>query len=199
MIEKREKEWNELEAKAEKLLNNPYLLLRKDAILKFYDPILRLWIYPSFEPYQVWLFNEPNFKTIHVENLKVIRAVWNRNEDYLRLNHPLEGLKDGFHTEPKLEIESIEMEKELFNKIFSDLQQIQFPVFANYRKSIGIDGIRYGIETFDFTHRTNISWWSVYPEEWQNLIEWFEKTTDFLQAKFLKLVKIFFLLNLWQK
>lgn len=93
-------------------------------------------------------------------------------------------MKKGVHTEPEIEIRSIEIEKEIFDKFFSELKQIEFPAFANYRKSIGIDGIRCGIETFDTTHSTNISWWSVYPKEWQNLVEWFEKTTGFLQAKF---------------
>ncbi len=185
MLEKREKEWNELEAKAMKMLENPYLL-PKEAILKFYNPVLRLWVYPSFEPYKVWIFSEPNFKTIRLENLKIICAVWDRNEDFLRLDDPLEGLKKGFHTEPKIEVRSIEITKEVFERIFSELKVIRFPAFANYRKSVGIDGVRYGIETFDFTHRTNISWWSVYPEEWQNLVEWFEKTTAYLENEFSK-------------
>lgn len=185
MIEHREKEWQELESKAVKLLNNPYLL-PKDAILKFYQPILRLWIYPSFSPCKVWIFNEPNFRTIKPKTLIVRQVRWDGNADYERLNNPLEGLKKGFHTEPKLEIESIEITKEVFGKIFSELQQIQFPAFANYRKSVGIDGIRYGVETFDFTDRMNISWWSVYPEEWQNLVDWFEKTTDYLQTELFK-------------
>lgn len=164
MIEKRDKEWQELESKAENLLQNSGLL-PKDAILKFYNPILRLWIYPSFSPYKVWIFYEPDFRTIQPENLIVRQIIWERDADGQRLNNPLEGLEKGFHTEPKLEIESTEIKKEIFTKIFSELQQIHFPAFANYRKSVGIDGIRYGIETFDFTHKTNISWWSIYPEE----------------------------------
>lgn len=185
MIEKREKEWHDLAARAEKMLNNPKLL-RTEAILKFYQPILRLWIYPSFEPYEVWTFCEPNFATIRPTNLKVINAVWDQNEDYRRLSDPLKGLKEGFHVEPQIDVRSIEITKKTFDEIFFELQKIQFPAFANYRKSVGIDGIRYGVETFDFTHRTKISWWSVYPEEWQSLIDWFEKTTKFLESEFSK-------------
>jgi len=186
MLEKREKEWNELKAKAIKMLDNPPLL-PKEAVLKFYNPVLRLWIYPSFEPFRVWIFSEPNFKTIRLENLKIIRAFWDQNEDFRRLNDPLEGLKKGFHTEPKIEVQSIEITREMFDGIFSELKQIPFPAFANYRKSVGIDGVRCGVETFDFTHRTNISWWSVYPEEWQSLIDWFERTIDFLETGFSKI------------
>jgi hypothetical protein len=94
MIEKREKEWHELEAKAEKLLNNPFLL-PKEAILKFYKPILRLWIYPSFESYIVWIFNEPDFRMIQPKNLIIRQIIWDRNADAQRLNNPLEGLKKG--------------------------------------------------------------------------------------------------------
>lgn len=185
MIEKREKDWHELAAKAEKLLANPKLL-KKEAILKCYKPILRLWIYPSFEPYKVWVFNTPDFKTIQPDDLRVIRAIWDHNEDYRRLSSPMKGLKEGFHTQPKIAVRSIELSGEVFDGIFSELRQIRFSAFANYGKHIGIDGVRYGIETFDFTHRTNISWWSVYPEEWQNLIDWFERTIDFLETEFSK-------------
>lgn len=183
MIEKREKDWEILEQRAVKTLESSYLLC-KDVILKFYKPILRLWIYPSFEPYQVWYFSEPDFKTISLKNFKVIQGIWNRNEDFQRLNNPIEGLKKGFETEPKIEVSSIEIEKEVFEKIFDELRQIQFSAFANYRKSIGIDGVRCGIETFDFTHTTNISWWSVYPKEWQRLIDWFDATILLIRERF---------------
>lgn len=183
MIEKREKEWRELESRALSLLENPNLLA-KDAVLKFYEPILRLWIYPSFSPYKVWVFGEPDFQTKKAKNLIIREVIWDRNTDFKRLANPLEGLKKGFDAEPNFEIKSVEIQKEAFDKIFSELEQIRFPAFAGYKKTIGIDGIRYGIETFETTHRTNVSWWSVYPEEWQNLVEWFEKITGFLQAKF---------------
>ncbi len=183
MIEKREKEWQELETKAFQMLENPSFL-SKDTILKFCQPILRLWIYPSFEPHKMWIFYEPDFRTIQPKTLIVRQVVWDRNDDGQRLNDPLKGLKEGFHTEPTFEIKSIEITKENFNKMFDELQNIQFPAFANYKKSIGIDGVRCGIETYDFTHHTNIYWWSVYPKEWQNLVNWFNEAKHFLEIEF---------------
>lgn len=183
MFEKRENEWNLLEDKALKMLANIHLL-PKDAILRFYRPVLRLWIYPSFEPHQVWFFSEPDFKTINPKTFRIIKAVWDRNEDYKRLSNPFKGLREGFGSEPKIEVSSIEIEREFFENLFNDLQTIPFPAFANYRKSIGIDGVRSGIETFDFTHRTTISWWSIYPTEWQKIVDWFEKTVDSIEKKF---------------
>lgn len=183
MIEKRQNQWNLLEDKALKMLAT-LDLLPKEAVLKFYQPILRLWIYPSFEPYRVWHFCKPDFKTINPKKIRIIKAVWNRNEDSRRLGDPLKGLKEGFELEPRIEVSSIEIEMEFFETIFDELKQIQFPAFANYRNSIGIDGVRSGIETFDFTHRTTISWWSVYPTEWQKIVDWFEKVRKFLEEKF---------------
>ena len=183
MIERCEKEWSELENKAFELLRS-FRLLSKKEVSKLYNPMLRLWIYPSFQPYQVWYFCEPHFKAAHLKNFKIIGAIWDRNEDYRRLSDPLKGLKEGFEAEPRIEVSSIEIEREFFEKIFDELKQIQFPAFANYRKSIGIDGVRSGIETFDTTHKTSISWWSVYPDEWQNIIDWFEKTVDLIEEKF---------------
>ena len=129
MIENRKNEWSELEAKAMEILENPRLL-PKDAILKFYQPVLRVWIYPSFSPYKVWVFSNPDFKTIRPKNLKVIEVTWDKNEDYRRLNNPLEGLKKGFGTRPKLEIKSIEIESEVFESIYTELKQVQFSAFA---------------------------------------------------------------------
>ena len=123
MIEKREDEWQELETKAERMLENPWLLPR-DAILKFYRPILRLWIYPSFSPYKVWIFCKPDFRKINPMTFIIREVTWDRNADAQRLNNPLEGLKKGFHTEPEIELKSIEIEKEMFDKIFSELKQI---------------------------------------------------------------------------
>lgn len=185
MLEKREKEWRKLESEAENLLNNPYLLT-ENATSKFYKPILRLWIYPSFSPYKVWIFNEPDFRTVKPNNLIIRQIIWDREADYQRLANPLEGLKKGFHINPDFETKSAEIQKENFDEIFENLKRIHFPAFANYGKAIGLDGVRYGIETLDFSHRTNISWWSVYPEEWKNLIDWFEKTTNYLESAFSK-------------
>jgi hypothetical protein len=185
MIENRQKEWSELEQNAVQMLDN-FDLLPKESILKFYRPTLRLWIYPSFDFYKVWNFCEPNFKTTQPKNLKIVRASWNQNEDYQRLSDPIEGLKKGFETTPKIEVESIDFERESFEQLLSDLQKISFSAFANYKNSIGIDGVRHGIETFDFTHKTSISWWSIYPKEWQDLVEWFEKTINYLETEFAK-------------
>jgi hypothetical protein len=183
MVEKRQDEWRELEEKTIRLLSNPNLL-PIDAIAKYYQPILRLWIYPSLSSFKVWIFCEPDFRTTNKKDLIVCEVTWDRNADYKRLANPLEGLKKGFDSEPRLEIKSLEIEREIFDEIFSELKHVQFTAFANNTKTIHVDGVRCGIEAFDFTHRTSISWWCDSPDEWRNLFEWFEKTTDFLQAKF---------------
>ena len=82
---------------ANEIANRPPVAVRlaKEAILKFYKPILRLWIYPSFESYIVWIFNEPDFRMIQPKNLIIRQIIWDRNADAQRLNNPLEGLKKG--------------------------------------------------------------------------------------------------------
>jgi hypothetical protein len=99
------------------------------------------------------------------------------------LANPLEGLKKGFDTEPRLEIKSTKIEREIYENLHSKLKEIKFSAFAS-EGTFGIDGEIYGIESFRFSNNTRVSWWSVYPDEWQNLVEWFEKTTEFLESKF---------------
>ncbi len=183
MIEKRQKEIKELEENAMQILDNPELL-PKDSAFNFWNPILRLWVYPSFETYKVWVFYEANYQTIKLTDISIREITWDRLADLERLMNPLEGLKKGFDTKPQIESKSVKIEAESFKDIFNSLQNIDFPAFANYKRNIGVDGVYYGIETIDFTHNTTVSWWSVYPKEWEKLIEWFEKVTNFLEETF---------------
>lgn len=174
---------HKLEEEAMRMLENPSLLPKEDAILKFYEPILRLWTYPSFSPYKVWVFCEPNFRTINPSDLIIRKVIWDRHTDLDRLANPLEGLKKGFDTEPRLVIRSTKVEREIYENLYSKLNEIKFSAFAS-EGTFGVDGESYGIESFCFSNSTRVSWWSVYSDEWQNLVEWFRKTTEFLENKF---------------
>ena len=165
------------------MLDNPEFL-PKDSAFNFWNPILRLWVYPSFEPYKVWIFYEANYRTIKLTDIFIRQVVWDRESDYERLLNPLEGLKRGFNTQPKIESKSLKVKAKVFEELFTSLQKIDFPAFANYNNSFGIDGVRCGIEAIESTHKTSIAWWSSYPDEWKDIIEWFENTKNFLKRTF---------------
>lgn len=184
MIEKREKEFHELEQKVLQMFENPRLL-PKDETTKHFVLTLHLWISPTFTPDKHWFFYEPQQQLNPQPNPFVRQLVWQKQGDFHRLNNPLIGLQEGFHIEPTFEIKKVEIEKETLENWHKQLSEISFPAFAK-DEIRGLDGERFGVETLGFYHQARISWWSVYPKEWQNIVEWFGKTTDYLKTEFSK-------------
>lgn len=182
MVEKREKEWRELEAKVRYILNNPRFL-PKDETTKQFIPTLRLWIAPSFSSDKHWIFYNPRLQINPQPKPRIRQLIWQKQDDYKRLFDPLAGLKEGFHTEPTFEIKTVEIEKESFDKFNKDLAKIQFPPFIK-DEILGLDGERFGVETLGSYHSAKIFWWSSYPEEWKELVNWYEKVKKFLETKF---------------
>jgi hypothetical protein len=182
MIEKREKEWQELEQKALQMLENPQLL-PKDETTKKGVLTLHLWISPTFTPDKHWFFYKPQPQINPPPKPFVRQMIWQKQNDFQRLNNPLIGLQEGFHAEPTFETKTIEIEKEMLEKLHQQLSEISFPAFAS-DEILGLDGERFGIETTAFYHQARVSWWSVYPKEWQKLVDWFEKTQEFLEKSF---------------
>jgi hypothetical protein len=42
----------------------------------------------------------------------------------------------------------------------------------------------FGVETLDLFYSGRIICWSEYPQEWQELVSWFEKVRKFLEENF---------------
>lgn len=182
MIEKREEEWQKLEAKALQMLENPRLL-PKDETIKHFIPILHLWIAPTFTPHKHWVFCKARPQVNPQPKPIVRQLIWQRNADFQRLNNPLIGLQEGFHIEPTFEIRTIEIDNEKLKNLHEDLTQVQFSAFIK-DENLGLDGEHFGVETLDFYHNAKVSWWSSYPEEWKELVNWFEKIRKFLEEEF---------------
>ena len=182
MIEKREKEWQELELKARQMLENPQLL-PKDETTRNFTPTLHLWITPTFTPEKHWVFYKPRPQINPPPKPFVRQMIWRKESDFQRLNDSLTGLQEGFHAEPTFETKTALIEKEMFETLHQQLSEIRFPAFA--RDEIrGLDGESCGVEILGFYHQARVSWWSVYPDDWQELVRWFEKIQEFLEENF---------------
>jgi hypothetical protein len=182
MIENREKEWQELHTKATQMLENPRLL-PKDETNKLFIPILHLWISPTFTNEKHWVFYKPQTQINPPPKPFVQQLIWRKDADFQRLNNPLIGLQEGFHIEPTFEIKTVEIENEIYQKFYESLAKIELPAFIK-EEVFGLDGENFGIETLGFYHNAKITWWSAFPKEWQNLVEWFEKIRKFLEENF---------------
>jgi hypothetical protein len=182
MQENRGKEWQELETKAIQMLENPRFL-PKDETSKNFLPTLHLWISPTFTPEKHWVFYKPQRQLNPQPQPFVRQMIWQKQSDFQRLNNPLIGLQEGFHTEPTFETKTVEIEKQMLENLHQQLSEIRFPAFAK-DEILGLDGERFGVEILGFYHQARVSWWSVYPKEWQKLVDWFEKNQRFLEEKF---------------
>lgn len=182
MIEKRENEWLELESRAKRIFENPRLLPKDDAT-KLFTPILHLWISPTFTPEKHWIFYKPQSQLNPLPKPIIRQLIWERQADFERLNNPLVGLKEGFQTAPTFEIKTVEIEQKNFENLHQQLAEIRFPAFVK-DEFLGLDGERFGVETLGSYHSAKVFWWSSYPPEWKELVEWYEKIRKFLEEKF---------------
>jgi hypothetical protein len=164
------------------MLDNPRFL-PKDFATKHFNPILHLWISPTFAPDKHWVFYKPIQHLNPLPKPIIRQIIWQKQNDYERLHKPLTGLKEGFHIEPSLQINSIEIEQKMLQTWLENLSKINFPAFS-IDEHLGLDGERFGIETFGFFNSAKITWWSSYPEEWQEIVTWYEKVRKFLEEKF---------------
>lgn len=171
MTENREDQRQQLEATAQQILDNPRLLPR-DFAAKHFNPTLHLWISPTFTPEKHWVFYEPQAQ-INPQPKPIVRQfIWNERFDFEHLP-----------TEPTFEIKTVEIELEKLRSWQNQLSKISFPAFISEDYN-GRDGEIVGIETLNFFHSAKISWWSEYPAEWQNLVDWYEKVRKFLEENF---------------
>jgi hypothetical protein len=178
MTENREKEWKNLQATAQQMLDNPKYL-PKDLQLRQFNQTLHLWISPTFTPEKHWVFNYPQPQLNPQPKPIVQQIIWQRENDFQRLKN----WQEDFQIEPTFEIKTIEIEKELFEKLHSDLAKIKFPPFIK-DEILGLDGEQFGVETLGSYHSAKIFWWNSYPEEWEELVGWYNKIKKFLEAKF---------------
>jgi hypothetical protein len=182
MTENREKEWLNLLSKATQMLDNPRLM-PKDLQIQQFNQTLHLWISPTFTPDKHWIFYKPQSQINPQPKIIVQQIIWEKREDFQRLINSAFDLQDEFQLEPTFEINTIEIEQESFVKLYNELSKIQLPPFINVETN-GRDGEFFGIETLDLFYSGRITWWSSYPDEWEELVDWYAKIRKFLEEKF---------------
>ncbi|MGX5174287.1 hypothetical protein ACUR5C_09730 [Aliikangiella sp. IMCC44653] len=150
--------------RAYNLLENPYsypgMVDRKNIAEN-----LRLWVYPSFEPFV-------SFTLAHQKNEYFVRRViW---------DHRTKTMTD----EPQTYCGEVRVEKSVLEDMSSKLSRIELKPFA-LSDLIGIDGIRCGIEFGDYCLTTKLSWWdAAIPENWKALQEWHSEYINKLNGLF---------------
>lgn len=178
MIENREKEWQNLQAKALQMLENPRFL-PKELQVKNFNQTLHLWISPTFTPDKHWIFYTPQPQINPQPKPIVQQIIWQKDADFQRL----QSLQEDFPFEPTFDIKTLEIEGEFYRKIRAELSKIKILPFLEVEMN-GRDGDIFGVETLDLFYSGKITWWSECPNEWKELSDWYDKVRKFVEKEF---------------
>ncbi len=113
--------------------------------------LLRIWCYPSFDPYRSWAAIQAR------EGLFLRRIVWDQGRTG-RLKPTTYGSE-------------VPLEHSVFDELVADLQAIELPPFLAV-STIGLDGTSYGVETGSYMLSARLAWWQTPPEAWEPLRNW---------------------------
>ena len=123
----------------------------------FARTLLRIWRYPSFEPYSSWALIQAS------SQMFLRRVTWGKS-DVLAIT-PVT-----FGSEAPIEAPAYE-------GLLLRLREIQLPPFITVSR-LGLDGISYGIETSAFGLSARLSWWETPPPQWAALETWHAEAVE---------------------
>jgi len=117
--------------------------------------LLRLWRYPSFEPYCSWAVIEAR------SGLFLRRVIWDQ-----RRHDP----------EPVTYGSEAVLRQEEYAAVLAELAAIKLAPFPTIR-ILGLDGTGYGVEQGDGFRSARLEWCDLHhPEDWAPLHQWHERT-----------------------
>ena len=120
---------------------------------------LRIWEYPSFQPYSSWAIIEAS------KQMFLRRVTW----------HHIPSI------EPITFGSEVPIEPTQLEPLLAQLKSIQIPPFIRV-PTVGIDGTTYGIEIRSFRVSARLSWWETPPAEWAALQSWHAQAVATFEA-----------------
>ncbi len=167
-LEQRPKEMQETEERARGYLRDATAIPSAPS-LTGYSLQFRLWHYPAFHVYQSWSVFELRRRSEPV-SLVVRQITWDRPHDCQRLRaDPLLGLREGFHTHPKIELRDRPLDaSELATRLVA-AQAISVPIVGRH-SGLCLDGAMFGYEGRDGSSR--LEWCCDGPDEWREFTVW---------------------------
>lgn len=109
----------------------------------------------------------------------VRRVAWDQRTDRSRLlSRPLQGVIEGFHTAPTIEVRDRAIDAQMFREHMERLRNISIPLGAG-EDTITLDGASLGVEIIRARERVVVEWRDL-PPEWQPLASWREELRTWL-------------------
>jgi hypothetical protein len=113
--------------------------------------LLRVWRYPSFQPYASWALIQARTEFF------LRRITWDQR-------HPLADTPVTYGAE-------VEIDTSVHEPLLAGLRGIRLPPFIP-ASTVGIDGTTYGVEAGDYMRSARVAWWETPPAEWAGLGLW---------------------------
>lgn len=176
----------ELRGKALKQLEQQALqILHAPARLPCAQPLdecflrFRFWRFESFGPWCSW--SVFNLWPPSADSGLILRHVtWDRLHDLSRLQEPILGLKQGFHTDPRIRHRDRVLRDSSVSERLKALRVIALPM-APQDMNFGTDGTTFGFE--QEWPKMRLEWWCQGPAEWRLFTAWANDMITWLQEE----------------
>lgn len=156
---------HELESQVSGLLKQKYLPEERPI-----ESMFQIIYEPPLEEKVSWEM----FKTLKEENMEcyfVVKSVWDKAEDYSKLDIPLVSIKVKYNKGqiiPTIKREKIYIEKEILDDMLLQLSNIKVSPIPN-KASEGFDGTTYELRVNSTYNNSYFRWWEEGPKNWSEL------------------------------
>jgi hypothetical protein len=148
-----------------------------------YSLFLRLWRYPSFEPWISWAIFEPGRYADDANALHVRQITWDQQCDLGRFADPMEWLRQGYRAPPTLRVADTAVSSELLKPYQDELARACIPLFPR-EDFITLDGEERGVETYGFAVSARVVWRPGRPRDTPPALLNLERLMDLLTELF---------------
>ena len=130
--------------------------------------VLQITIVPSFEPAICWEICQrvPSSD----KNYFVVTTRWQRNDDVVKFETPVERLKHPRILDPTIETQSLDLVSFTVEEFLDRLKSVSIAAYVG-ETTCGFDGTQYELAFGDFFLNAKYSWWQEPPIEWKPLGE----------------------------
>jgi hypothetical protein len=171
--------WEQLQARAERLLEHPKDLPPRDPI-RLYNSLWRFWQYQTFGAQTTWTVLLPGRKAPRGAPPLAREVAWDMSGDNLRvLNLPLspEGRKTDPH--PSIRVRDAYLPPADLQRLLDAGTGLSVPLLASARAADAEEDL-FGLETYEVSPFVRVQWRGAGPLPWRHFLDWVGEVRAFV-------------------
>jgi hypothetical protein len=166
--------WDQLQARAERLLEHPKDLPPRDP-LRWYGSLWRLWHYPPYGLQTTWTVLLPGRKAPAGVPPRVREVTWDRPGDQERLF----GAAEEVGPSPTVRARDAYLSVEGLQELVLEGGRLAVPLLEFVRRPMPDEEL-FGLETYEVSPFVRVQWWGEGPPGWRHFTEWIVRLRAFL-------------------